>query len=146
MTLRKWDRKQTLAEARFAWIWLFLSAFLGATLSIMLFLVGLPDRISFSVPLLLTSLLLVSVHVFRFWQHNRAANRTRFPTTPSQIQLTLRLGWFPVVEVKDRSARLSRISLRRHGLIGILAILGLVGLLILMGLAVNLLAYLMMPR
>jgi len=112
-TTRKWDRKQMLAEGRFAWTWLFLSAFLGATLSTALSLAGFSDQISFSVPLLVACLLLVSAHTFRFWRHRRGISRMRDAKT-------LRLA-----PVAPRPRYRSGFLLAILGITGILALAGL---------------------
>jgi len=132
MTSRRWNRKQMLAEGQFAWAWLFLSAFFGATLSTALSLANFSNRMSISIPLLAACLLLLSAHILRFWRRKRVADRIRNVTVPQPVQIVA-----PSVVIARR---------QRYSLINILAILGLVGLLILMGLAVNLVMGSLMQR
>ncbi len=78
----RWGRKDLLNEGVFAWASLLLSGIFAATLSTVLSFSGLADELSFLIPLVVASFLLVSVHVVRYWQTKRVVILpTRKPIT-----------------------------------------------------------------
>lgn len=82
----RWRRKDLFDEGIFAWASLLLSGVFAATLSTVLSLSGLTDELSFSIPLVVASLLLASAHVVRYWQ----AKRTIILPTRKPITATYR--------------------------------------------------------
>lgn len=82
LTDLEWKRKNLLAEGIFAWASLLVSGIFAATLSTVLSFSGLADELSFSIPLVVASLLLISAHVIRYWQRNYTITLpTRKPPT-----------------------------------------------------------------